>query len=159
VIEATAEHPLYVSGEGWTAAGLLQVDARLERYESLDTTVHAIAWVKRGARVFTLEVAENDTFLVGLAGVPAHNAKRPSVGTGEFEIIDWTRYPDIPGVPKPVGPVQVIAGDEYKDARAAAAVARSSKKANSSGSPCLATSPTIVGSRSAGTRPDLRSLM
>jgi hypothetical protein len=70
--------------------------------------------------VFNLEVAHSHTFAVGPHAVLVHNGKRPDAWTGEFDIIDWADYPQVPGVPRPTGPVQVLTGEEYEQARAAA---------------------------------------
>jgi hypothetical protein len=79
VIPTTMEHPFYVVGKGWTAAGELQPGDQLVGLDSQEhVTVTALRSTGRLEKLYNLRVADYHTYCVGDQGwalnVWAHNA-------------------------------------------------------------------------------------
>ncbi len=68
--------------------------------------------------VHNFQVEDYHTYFVGDCAVWVHNAECVVHKNGEIEITDWEGYPE--GGPKPDGKLQLIDGNEYKQARASA---------------------------------------
>ena len=65
LIETTAEHPFFVSGEGWTTANRLQSGDALVGHNEVLTQVEKVVDTGRTATVYNLRVEENHTYFVG----------------------------------------------------------------------------------------------
>ena len=74
------DHPFWVDGgpglrgSGWLAAGQLRPGDRLRTASGADVAVMAVVWNVGEAAVYTLTVATDHTFFVGLAQVLVHNS-------------------------------------------------------------------------------------
>jgi RHS repeat-associated protein len=80
VIEATPEHPLYVSGAGWRAAQLVEPGDHLLRAGEDEAAVRQVSRYRHREVVFNLAIEDYATFLVGSDAVLAHNAKSSTSG-------------------------------------------------------------------------------
>ena len=69
----TAEHPFWVEGRGWLAAGKLQVGDGLISLTGEQVLVTGWRRLAREGTVFNLSVARAETYFVGRSGVLAHN--------------------------------------------------------------------------------------
>jgi hypothetical protein len=70
------EHPLYVSGEGWRAAQLVEAGRRLDLKGGAKAVVISVDHESRIERVYNLEVAASRTYVVTPGGLHAHNISR-----------------------------------------------------------------------------------
>lgn len=70
----TAEHPFWVEGEGWVAAGELSAGDRLRLADGGDALVASVEDAGATAAVFNFEVDGWHTYHVGALGVWVHNA-------------------------------------------------------------------------------------
>jgi hypothetical protein len=64
-IRTTAEHPFYVQGRGWVAAGELSVHELLVLHDGRTLPVQAIRLTAEFATVYNFRVAEHHTYFVG----------------------------------------------------------------------------------------------
>ncbi|MEJ5276035.1 MAG: Hint domain-containing protein [Thermogemmata sp.] len=79
IIGTTAEHPIYVLGKGWTAAGELKPGDRIVGLDPRESVaVTALRLTSRQEKLYNLRVADYHTYFVGDAhwdfSVWAHNA-------------------------------------------------------------------------------------
>ena len=130
VIRTTDEHPFWVDGKGWTAAGKLKAGDQLLGADKSKLPVESVSETEDTETVYNFRVADWHTYFVGDKGwdfeIWVHNACSPGLGgqnqnpiqTGSFSIWDWTGYPA--GLPKPKGPFRLLNGTEYEAARKAA---------------------------------------
>jgi RHS repeat-associated protein len=120
VVRATSEHPFWVDGRGWVAAGALICGDKLIDNDQASASVIALGSVGTLTTVYNLEVDGLHTYFVGRARAWVHNAcgENGAHQEGSFSISDWSGYPQ--GIPRPTGTVRLIAGEEYNGARAAA---------------------------------------
>ena len=130
VIRTTSEHPFWVDGKGWTAAGELKAGDQLLGADKSKLPVESVSETEDTETVYNFRVADWHTYFVGDKGwdfeIWVHNACSPGLGgqnqnpiqTGSFSIWDWTGYPA--GLPKPKGPFRLLNGTEYEAARKAA---------------------------------------
>jgi RHS repeat-associated protein len=95
VIEATAEHPLYVSGEGWRGAGLVRAGAELALSGGGIGVPIEVSHATRRDRTYNLEVGDSHTFLISHASAIVHNgvAKPPIVQWAIRPYADYARFP------------------------------------------------------------------
>jgi hypothetical protein len=73
VIEATPEHPFFVEGYGWVAAGNLWTAARIRKLNGNYGLVQSVEIVQREQAMYNLSVAEAHTFFVGGGEWLVHN--------------------------------------------------------------------------------------
>jgi hypothetical protein len=92
IIGTTGEHPFYVKGKGWTAAGELRTGDILLSHDGWEIPIEGIEDTRRIETVYNMEVEEDHTYFVGCAewgwNVWSHNAPpclpilRPAVHGG-----------------------------------------------------------------------------
>jgi hypothetical protein len=94
VIRTTAEHPFYVLGKGWTAAGEVRVGDQLSSHDGRWLRVEKLVATSAYEKVYNLRVAVFHTYFVGGAdwgfSVWAHNAynvQRTDYGSDELSSI------------------------------------------------------------------------
>jgi hypothetical protein len=73
LIEATMEHPFWVSGRGWVEAGHLEVGMELWGIDGEARTITSIGGRSGPVAVFNFEVDEEHTYFVGDEPVLVHN--------------------------------------------------------------------------------------
>ena len=77
-LHVTPEHPVWVSGKGWTPAGELKSNDVLETSYGVNTVVRSIddMPMRKGETiaVYNLEIERHNNYFVGNAGVLVHNA-------------------------------------------------------------------------------------
>lgn len=71
-IRVTPEHPFFVAGKGWTAAGALDPDDRIVSSHGI-VTVASVAELAEIATVYNLEVEDLHTYFVGGGDALVHN--------------------------------------------------------------------------------------
>jgi RHS repeat-associated protein len=76
-ITTTLEHPFWVVGAGWTAAGELRRGSALLTKDGLVVHVDTIERREGKFKVYNFEVGVTHTYYVGAAGVLVHNACTP----------------------------------------------------------------------------------
>jgi hypothetical protein len=112
------------AGEVISAAGGLQ---------RIGGAINALADTLRAVDVrFPLvPVGASEMGMLGIKGVqnPFVRSVPVEYTGGEFSIIDFAGYPEIPGVPRPTGPARLLQGEEYLAARAQADAANSALRA------------------------------
>ena len=79
-ITATAEHPFWVVGAGWTAAGELRRGSALLTKDGVVVHVDTIERREGKFKVYNFEVAGNHTYYASPLGVLVHNACGGSAG-------------------------------------------------------------------------------
>jgi RHS repeat-associated protein len=84
-IGASLEHPFWIEGHGWTAASDLQPGDRLVRLHGGEATVASVAHQVEREDTYNFEVADVNTYFVGLGGVWVHN--QSVWGTGAESIL------------------------------------------------------------------------
>ncbi len=72
-LEATPEHPLWVAGEGWKAAGQIQVGDELWTRSGEGIRVTALTHKQGQFTVYNFEVEDAHSYFVGRDGYLAHN--------------------------------------------------------------------------------------
>ncbi|RKH05444.1 hypothetical protein D7V97_23920 [Corallococcus sp. CA053C] len=77
----TAEHPFWVEGKGWTAAGQLEWGDALETAEGMRVRVRSLSLSARPETVYNLEVDEAHTYFVGALTTWVHNQSSISGGS------------------------------------------------------------------------------
>src|SRR5207249_2245556 len=65
VIRTTAEHPFFVRGRGWTAAGELMAGDRLRSHDERLVVVEKVVHLREEAPVYNLRIADYHTYFVG----------------------------------------------------------------------------------------------
>ena len=74
LIETTANHPFYATGEGWTPAGALEIGDEIQRANGGSGALEAVDVVAVPQTMYNLTVAEAHTYFVGAGGWLVHNA-------------------------------------------------------------------------------------
>jgi hypothetical protein len=98
VVRATAEHPFWVVGTGWTAARALAVGDRLLGFDGKETPVEEVFETGTWEAVYNLRVAQHHTYFVGCAewgfDVWAHNVCRAlRIARGQARALDAAGIP------------------------------------------------------------------
>ena len=70
---ATAEHPFWVEGKGWTKVSDLQPGDEFVTYNGVKATCRGVELDAGTSEVFNLEVEDFHTYFVGDAGIWVHN--------------------------------------------------------------------------------------
>lgn len=87
-IRATAEHPFYVSGEGWHPAAELEPGDQVKSAEGEPTTLLSTEYLPGKIRVYNLQVDNDHTYYAG-KGKLVHNKKICVAGLGGvYELVD-----------------------------------------------------------------------
>jgi len=73
-ITATLEHPFWVVGRGWIAAGQLESDSPVMTKDGRVVRVSSIKRCEGDFKVYNFEVNDLHTYLVGKLGILAHNS-------------------------------------------------------------------------------------
>ncbi|MGW2823971.1 polymorphic toxin-type HINT domain-containing protein [Streptomyces sp. NPDC001443] len=75
-LRATAEHPFWVRGKGWTGAEALRPGDRLTTLDGKGAQVESVTKQRGPVQVFNFEVEGDHTYFVGSSKVLVHNACR-----------------------------------------------------------------------------------
>ena len=143
IIRTTAEHPFWVDGKGWTAAGKLKTGDNLLTANKSKLPVESVFETGDTETVYNFRVADWHTYFAGnenwdfevwvhnACKVPGSNGPKnqapggvagatDNIAEGSFSITEhgWRGYPE--GLPRPQGPFRIIEGAEYEAARKAA---------------------------------------
>ncbi|MCM1524507.1 MAG: polymorphic toxin-type HINT domain-containing protein [Ruminococcus sp.] len=81
-IDTTTNHPFYVDGKGWVAAGDLKIGDTLVTADGDEVEVADVEIEKldEPVLVYNLDVADFDTYFVGEYEVLVHNYDKPNIG-------------------------------------------------------------------------------
>src|SRR5690606_37821264 len=77
-IDTTSNHPFYVIGKGWVAAGDIEIGDEIYTLAGSTTTVLGLEYESfdEAIIVYNLEVEDFNSYFVGPPGVLVHNYKR-----------------------------------------------------------------------------------
>jgi hypothetical protein len=122
VLRTTFNHPFYVLGEGWIAAGELRIGDRLRAADGQAATVTALFANGDAERVFNLRVADSHTYFAGAFEGPCvlvHNTSPAETRQKIQSVIgDWTQksefsVADVNKLVRAGLATQSITGDSY----------------------------------------------
>ncbi|RJE91288.1 hypothetical protein D3P07_04335 [Paenibacillus sp. 1011MAR3C5] len=88
VIEATAEHPFWLDGKGWTEVKDLKVGDLLVSSDGSKLEIDKIEKEPREATVYNFEVADFHSYFVSNLGIWVHNCNLTKWNKGSFDTLE-----------------------------------------------------------------------